>query len=102
MSIELDGHDLSQVRDILRACVPECEVWAFGSRVSGGAKQFSDLDLAVVSTAPLPVRRLAVLANAFAESDLPIKVDVVDWLSINEQLRQRITERHEVVFRPSE
>ena len=100
MSIELEGRHLQRVRDILREHVPGCEGWAFGSRVEGGAKRFSDLDLAVVSAAPLPARQLALLADAFAESDLPIKVDVVDWISANEAFRSRIAERHEVVFRP--
>jgi len=102
MSIELEPRLLQQVKRILEAHVPECEVWAFGSRVDASAKPFSDLDLAVVSNEALPTRRLALLADAFEESDLPIKVDVVDWRSISPVLRQRIAAHHEIVFRPTE
>jgi predicted nucleotidyltransferase len=98
MSIDLSQELLQQVREILRAHVPECEVWVFGSRAGVGAKPFSDLDLAVVSSTPLPVRRLALLDNAFEESDLPIKVDVVDWQSAPSAVRERIAENHEVIF----
>ncbi len=101
MSIDLDPRLLRQVEAILAEHVPDCEVWAFGSRVASGAKQFSDLDLAVVASAPLPTRRLALLAHAFEESDLPIKVDVVEWRSTSAALRQNIAARHEVLLRPS-
>lgn len=67
------------VRGILQAHVPQYEVWAFGSRAKWTAKPYSDLDLAVISTAPLPLETSAALSDAFAESDLPWRVDVVDW-----------------------
>ncbi len=102
MSIDLEPHLLEQVRTILREHVPECEVWAFGSRVGAGAKRFSDLDLAVISTTALPTRRLALLANAFEESDLPIRVDVIDWLSTSPTFQKRIVERHEIIFPAAE
>ena len=102
MSIDLEQRLLHQVRTILQAYVPDCEVWAFGSRVGSAAKRFSDLDLAIVSAAAIPTRRLALLTNAFEESDLPIKVDVVDWQSTSPALRQRIAEHHEIIFRPTE
>ena len=101
MSIDLEPRLLQQVRMILREHVPECEVWAFGSRVgAASAKRFSDLDLAVVSTVALPTRRLALLANAFEESNLPLRVDVVDWQSTSQAFRRRIAEQHEVIFSP--
>ena len=100
MSIDLEPRVLQEVQEILRQHVPEYEIWAFGSRVGGGAKRFSDLDLAVVSAAAMPVRRLALLASAFEESDLPLKVDVVDLQSTAPAFRQRITAHHEIIFRP--
>jgi type I restriction enzyme S subunit len=102
MSIDLEPRLLHRVRAILTEHVPECEVWAFGSRVGRGSKRFSDLDLAVVAATPLPTRRLALLANAFEESDLPIKVDVVDWQSTQPEFQRRIVENHEVIFQPIE
>lgn len=100
MSIDLEPRLLHQIRVILEAHVPQCEVWAFGSRVGASTKRFSDLDLAVVSSTALPTRLLALLANAFEESDLPIKVDVVDWQSASPAFQQRIAARHEIIFAP--
>lgn len=51
---------------------------AYGSRVKGKAKRFSDLDLAVKSDAELDLAELFALRDAFSESDLPIRVDVLD------------------------
>ena len=99
MPIDLEARHLHQVQDVLRKYVPECEVWVFGSRASNNkAKRFSDLDLAVVSPTALPVRRLALLASAFEESDLPIKVDLVDLQSSSPAFRRRIASDHEVIF----
>jgi len=100
MSIDLEPRHLRVVQAILRGHVSDCEVWVFGSRAGSCNKPFSDLDLAVVSSSPLPIRRLALLANAFEESDLPIKVDVLDLQSTSAAFRKRITEHHEVILRP--
>lgn len=88
------------VEEILRQFVPECEVWAFGSRVTGKAGPYSDLDLAILSGAPLDFGLLGRLRDAFSESDLPFKVDVVDWATTDEGFRQIIHAAHEVVQMP--
>ncbi|MGH2397455.1 MAG: nucleotidyltransferase domain-containing protein [bacterium] len=84
------------VADILRRHVPDREVWAFGSRATWNAKEYSDLDLAVIGETPLNLSVSAALADDFAESDLPFKVDVVDWATTSESFR-KIIERDKVV-----
>lgn len=84
------------IRAILRAHAPDRIVWAFGSRATGRAKQYSDLDLAINGGKPLGIDLAAQLAEAFAESDLPYKVDIVDWSAASERFRKAI-ERDRVV-----
>lgn len=84
------------VQRILRQHVPDLEVWAFGSRARHAAKPYSDLDLAIRGHRPLGLAVLAALADDFSESDLPWKVDVVDWATTSEPFR-RIIERDKVV-----
>lgn len=84
------------VRGILQAHVPQYEVWAFGSRAKWQAKPHSDLDLAVITDQPLSLEVSAALSDAFAESDLPWRVDVVDWATTSEAFR-RIIQRDRVV-----
>lgn len=86
------------VRDILCKHVPGREVWAFGSRARGTAKRYSDLDLAVITDEPLPVAVMAALVDDFSESDLPWRVDVVDWAVTGAAFRRVIEWDRVVLF----
>jgi predicted nucleotidyltransferase len=88
--LELQTGELEIVRAILQRHLPEREVWAFGSRVKGKAKTFSDLDLAVLGEQPLSLSTLAELAEEFSESNLPYNVDIVDWATTSERFREII------------
>lgn len=95
--INLEPDHLETVKRILAEHVPELDVLAFGSRVTSSVKEFSDLDLVVMTTQPLPIRRRARLVEAFSESNLPFKVDVVDWAATDERFRAVIPKGTEVV-----
>jgi len=77
--IDIKPVHLETVKRILAEHVPDCEVRAFGSRVVGKAKVYSDLDLAVICQGDLSAECLRHLKEAFEESDLPFRVDVLDW-----------------------
>ncbi len=81
---------LTMVRAILTTHVPTHEVWAFGSRVTGSAKEFSDFDLVVIGEKPLALGVHASFVDDFSESDLPYKVDVIDWATTDAAFRQII------------
>jgi type I restriction enzyme, S subunit len=85
------------VHAILKRHVPQYAVWAFGSRATWKAKPFSDLDLAIISLQPLSLSTSAALTDDFAESDLPFKVDIVDWAATSAAFR-KIIERDKVVL----
>ncbi|MBI5788370.1 MAG: nucleotidyltransferase domain-containing protein [Candidatus Schekmanbacteria bacterium] len=95
--IDIEAKYLDQIKRILSAQIPGYEVWAFGSRVNGRAKKYSDLDLVVTGAVPLDWRKLEGLKTAFSESDLPFMVDVLDWHSIRAEFRRVIKERYEVL-----
>ena len=98
--IDLAPQHLATVRRILAEQVPECEVRVFGSRVSGKAKDYSDLDIVLVGPAQLDIARLGRLREAMQESDLPIRVDVLDWNAIPESFRNVIDRDFEVLQSP--
>lgn len=93
MTIDLTPEQLAWLRQILQEHLPETRVLAFGSRVTGTARPTSDLDLALVTDEALDLAAMASLREAFAESDLPMRVDLVDrsvisagfWKLIQEQ-----------------
>ena len=96
LPIDLNPRDWKIVRNILARHVPQYEVWAFGSRAKGTAKEYSDLDLAIITDQPLSLSLSAAIFDDFLESDLPIKVDVVDWATTSVAFRQ-IIEKDKVV-----
>lgn len=95
--LDIKPGDLKTVQAILCRTIPDREVRAFGSRVSGKIKPFSDLDLAVMGNEPLPASLLADLKEAFSESDLPFKVDIADWAETQENFRRIIETAYFVV-----
>lgn len=96
-TIDISPGDMETVMGILRVHAPGREVWVFGSRITGSAKPFSDLDLAVMGDKPLPSSALAEMKESFSESNLPFKVDVVEWADTSPQFRKIIEDRHEVL-----
>ena len=95
--IDLNPQDWNEVCHILRNHVPEYTVWAFGSRVKWTAKAYSDLDLAIITQKPLSLTSMANIKEAFDESNLSIRVDIVDWATTSEVFR-KIIEQDKVVI----
>lgn len=102
--LDLPRQYLTELVALLRAHVPDAEVWAYGSRLHGCAHATSDLDLVVRNpTAPSQAQaRLWVLREALSESSLPILVDVLDWARIPDSFRTEIERAHVVLHRPSQ
>ena len=95
--IDLPPEQLTLIKNILVEQVPGLEVRAFGSRVTGGAKPYSDLDLVVVGEQALPLDVYFRLKDRFEESNLPIRVDVLDWHRISEEFRQLIEQGFQII-----
>ena len=91
-TIDMRPSDLTLTRQILSKHLPSnATVWVFGSRAKGGARIFSDLDLMIDNNhQPLPLTILTQLLDEFEESDLPYKVDVLDWNGIGDDFRTMV------------
>lgn len=74
------------------------EVWAYGSRVQGDARKYSDLDLVVRGDEPIEQDVLFWLKEAFETSDLPFRVDILDWNRISDAFKDRILENYTVIL----
>ena len=97
MVISLTPVQYNIVATILQTLIPNYQVWVFGSRTTATHKPFSDLDLCVRGVDPLELTQLVRLEEAFSESALPFKVDVVDWHRLEEGF-QNVIRSHWVVF----
>jgi predicted nucleotidyltransferase len=95
--LAVTAEELSLLQSILKRYVPEFKVWAFGSRVTGTYKPYSDLDLALVGDEPISLETRSALSEALSNSGLPYKVDIVDWASTSEAFR-KIIEKQKLVI----
>lgn len=96
--VDIAPGDLETVRLILRKHVPDFDVRAFGSRVSWTARDTSDLDLAIISNKPLDITALAEIKEDFIQSNLPFRVDVVDWSTVSDGFRKIIESNSETLL----
>ena len=78
------------VRAVMEAVLPGAEVWVFGSRATGHARPFSDLDLLVTQPPSLSWAQRAALRDGFEASDLPFRVDVVEADSLAPGFASRV------------
>jgi len=98
-TLDLKPEYLTVLQEVLQRFVPDCDVWAYGSRVHGQSHDASDLDLVVYrpGASDQPVEALANLQEELVESQLPILVQVMDWSRIPESFRQEIQRGYIVV-----
>lgn len=98
--MDLSPDHLAIVCTILAKHVPDAEVRVFGSRATRKAKAHSDLDLAVLGREKMAEKALADLRTAFAETDLPFRVDVAGWRSLPESFVKLLDGGYDVIHRP--
>lgn len=99
--INIPQEHLEIIHNILRRHVPQCEVRVFGSRIIDTVKKYSDLDLALVGKDKLSDAILYSLKEDFQESDLPFRVDVLDWHAISNEFRCVIEKKYEILQEPN-
>ena len=99
--MQVSGEEIKIIIDIIKKHVPDCEVWIFGSRYHGTAKESSDLDLVVIGEYKLSLSQMADLRLAFQESDLLFSVDIIDWNKISKKFQLAISKGYKVIYAPN-
>ena len=64
------------------------QVFIFGSRATGKAKKFSDFDIGILGKKPIPSHLIVLIEEALEESDLPYKVDIVDFSLVSSEFKK--------------
>lgn len=95
--INIVPEHLQIVKDVLKKYIPNYEVRAFGSRVKDYNKTYSDLDLVIMSDQAVAKKVLYKIEEEFSESDLPFRVEILDWQTISENFQQIISRKYEIV-----
>ncbi len=98
MALCMETDQLETVQRILSLHFEGLEVWAYGSRVTGvDLTPETELDLAVIAERPLSFEAMTAVEKAFAESGLPFRVDIIDWVKLPESIQKQIKKEHDVV-----
>ncbi len=90
--IALSDVEQKLVKEILRKHLAgqDYKVVIFGSRATGQAKRYSDIDLSLIGDKKVDRSVLFGLSEDFEESNLPYTVDVVDFMRTDERMQGEI------------
>ncbi len=63
------------------------EIILYGSRATGKAHSSSDYDIALKSSQLIPRSKLSLIREKMEESNIPYKIDVVDYAVVSSKLQ---------------
>jgi len=92
-NLDISDKDFADVKTILRQFLKKSgtRVYAFGSRVHGMARRYSDLDVAIdFGGSVLPIDILFAMQEAFNESNIEMRVDISDINKVSENFQRVI------------
>jgi len=95
---QIEDKELEIVINIIKEYAEDCEVMVFGSRLYGTSKTFADLDLAFKCDSGLGLDRILQLEEKFDESDLPYKVDIVNYNKTSKEFQEIIDKNNKKIF----
>ncbi|MBI5700227.1 nucleotidyltransferase domain-containing protein [Candidatus Saganbacteria bacterium] len=95
--IDISENHLALVKEILHKYLPGQEVLAFGSRITDNIKKYSDFDLVLVGEKKVERKLLVNLKEAFEESNIPFRIDLLDWHRISGEFKKIIQKKNIVI-----
>ncbi|MDR3292000.1 MAG: nucleotidyltransferase domain-containing protein [Methanobrevibacter sp.] len=96
--IRVLDEEMEIVLNIIKKHTKKCEVLVFGSRLKEDNRKFSDLDLAFICKGGLGLKKRIKLDIEFEESDLPYKVDVIDYNTTSKEFQKIIDNNNEKIY----
>lgn len=89
-ALRLTPAQRAEVQAILRRHLPHVQAWVFGSRATGRARPFSDLDILLTQPASLTWDQRARLRAEFEASELPFTVDLLEAQQLKGEFAERV------------
>ena len=90
MALNIEKKHLSIVTKILSKY--EYSFFVFGSRATTQCKKLSDLDLFYIEE--IPQKTITMIEEEFEDSDLPYKVDLVNYNTCDRDFKERINKSY--------
>ena len=96
--IAVSSEEFEIIIKILNAHIKKGKVYAFGSRYKNNNRKFSDFDIAIYTGEKLSFEFLNILKDAFEESDLPYRVDIIDYNNISDKFKKIVDGGNEIIY----
>ena len=96
--ISVSSNEFDIIINILNTYIKKGKVYAFGSRYKNNNRKFSDFDIAIDIGEKLSFEFLTSLKDAFEESDLPYRVDIIDYNNISDKFKKIVDSGNEVIY----
>jgi predicted nucleotidyltransferase len=100
--VAVSAEHLRLLLEEIERYIPNSTVWAFGSRVDGTHRTASDLDLAIHCDKGIAMNELPKLNERLVESDLPFKVQLLDFDRLPEHMQENIKRKYVVLYQSQE
>jgi predicted nucleotidyltransferase len=80
---------LAQIKEIIFSIIDakEYKVFLFGSRATKNIKRNSDIDIGFIGKKPMGKAYYKII-NKIEESDIPYKVDIIDFSLVDEKFKK--------------
>lgn len=87
----LDDNLIKQIKAIVSSNLPDnsYDAFIFGSRANGNNRKSSDIDLGIMGTKPVSAENYLNLVQAFDDSDIPYRTDVVDFATVSDKFKKQ-------------
>jgi predicted nucleotidyltransferase len=95
--MQLSDEQIKFLYKTIRQYLPSVEILVFGSRITNTAQKFSDLDIALRDKELIPLNILSQVKEGFSESDLPFKVDLMDFNRLSADFQKLILSKYELL-----
>ena len=86
----LDLKTTELLKQTVRKYLPDesYKAFIFGSHATGNNRKFSDIDLGIIGPKPLsPIEHVSI-KNELEESNLPYRVDLIDFTKVSDKFKQ--------------
>lgn len=92
MQVDIEKKYLDQVKSIINSVLQNdtLKIYVFGSRATGKAKKYSDLDIALKSNTKIDSEKMSKLAIELENTTIPYEIDIIDLNNITDSFKKCI------------
>ena len=88
----IDKKDQTKIIRVIEALIPEAKIYLFGSRARSTHQDRADIDIAIDAGKRLERVDVGEIRDMLNESNISLKIDVVDLHNIPEEMKTAILE----------